>query len=184
MALVEKFLFLDTLGDRLVNLCNLIPFLSLDEVTSLREPINDSSIVVSEGNLSNLDFLIFVLLESKIIHSCDSLLKLQLNVELELSSLTHWIGFVIIKFLPVLVLFLFKIKLDGVVTGSDCLDIPVDVLGLLDTLDVVKVDNGEEIDKNGDASNKKTKDLSIGGLGLRDTAWNLDVEERFSSTVT
>jgi len=77
-----------------------------------------------------------------------------------------------------------KIKLDGVITSCDSLDIPVDVLGLLNTLNVVKIDDSEEINQNSDTSNEKTKDLSDGSVRCWNGAWDLSVEICLVTTVS
>lgn len=99
-----------------------------------------------------------------------------------MSSLTDWVCWIKVLLLPVFVLLIFKIELNCVVTSSDSFDIPVNILGLLNTLDVVEVDHSEEIDENGDAADEKTEDLSESGVFGWDSARSLDVEEGFVAT--
>lgn len=64
----ESFLLSESSGDLFVLLLDILPLLGLDEVSSLLEPVDDLTVVVGESDLSNLDWSILVLLESKVLH--------------------------------------------------------------------------------------------------------------------
>lgn len=77
-----------------------------------------------------------------------------MDVKLELRSFTEQSSVIKVEFLPVNVHVFVEIEFDGVVTSSDGLDVPVNVLVGLNALDVVKVHKGVEIDKHYNASSE------------------------------
>ena len=79
---------------------------------------------------------------------------------------------------------LVNVELDGVISGCDCFHIEVDVLGLLESLHVIEVDNGEEVDEHGSASSGQSEQLSLVHVAssLWENAWSLDVEECIFAT--
>ena len=85
--------------------------------------------------------------------------------------------------MPVLVSFWVKIKLNAVVTCSDGLDIPVDVLIVLHSLDVVVVDDGEQVDEHTDAADQKAEDTPFLGIGAFDDTTNLCIDVGLSAAL-
>lgn len=78
-----------------------------------------------------------------------------------MSHLTHRIVSFVVSFLPFLVNFLVDVEFDTIVTSSDCLYIKINIFIELDLLDVIHVDDGEKVDPDADATNHKTKSLSL-----------------------
>lgn len=150
LAEVEDLVTLDSRENLLVLLLELLPLLSLDELSSLLEPVDDLTVVEGECDLGNLDLAVWQLLEAKIGDASDSLLKSVLDVQLELCGLRDGVGGIVEVLLPSLVGLRVQVELDGVVTGGDGLDVPVDITGALITLDVVVVDNSEEVHEDTD----------------------------------
>lgn len=162
LQLVEKLLVVfDSFSDGLVDGFDLVPLLSLDEGASLHEPVNDLRVVESKSNLSNLDVLLSWTIDSVVWELVESLLELKLDVELELLDLSHWISWVKVVLHEVTVDGLIDIELDGVISSSDSFHIKVDILGLLESLDIVKVDNSEEIDEHSSASSDQSEYLAL-----------------------
>lgn len=108
LASIKKFLLFDSSSNSAIDVPDLFPFLILDIVTSVSEPSDDFAVVVGESNLGNLDSLvwifIFFTIESEIFHLADSVFKLVLNEEFELSCLSHCILRVEIVLLPMSIL--------------------------------------------------------------------------------
>jgi hypothetical protein len=70
-----------------------------------------------------------------------------------------------------------NIKLDSVISCSNCLNIKIDILGLLKSLDVIEVDDGEEVNENSCASGDQTEHLAFISVVLWQNASCLDVQE-------
>ena len=104
LQLVEELLVvLDSICDSLIDILNLIPLFSLDEGASLHEPIDHLGIVKSKSNLSDLDILLAWTIHSVVWEVIESLLKLKLDVELELLDLSHWVRWVKVVLLELFV---------------------------------------------------------------------------------
>jgi hypothetical protein len=67
-----------------------------------------------------------------------------------------------------------NIKFDGVVSRCDGLDIPVNILGGLNRLDIIDVAEHEEIDENGNASDNESSHISPDLEGWGHQAWRLN----------
>jgi len=80
--------------------------------------------------------------------SCNSFFKFILNVKLELSHFTNWIIFLVINFFEMIILFSVNIKLNTIVSGSDCFNIKVNELVHLNTFEVVEIHNCEQVDED------------------------------------
>ena len=65
------------------------------------------------------------------------------------------------------------IKLDGVITGGDSFDIPLDVIILLDLLDIVEIENHEERHEDGQAAKPKCTYLPLNYVVRSNLAPNL-----------
>jgi len=74
----------------------------------------------------------------------DNIFEVVLNEKFELSILTHWICLIIIAIQPCVICFIFNIKLNGVISGSDGFDIPVDEAQFLAVVNVINIKNTEE----------------------------------------
>ena len=97
--------------------------------------------------------------------------------------LAHWVSFVKVSCSPSFVGLLLDVKLHRVVTSSDGLDIPVDVLVVLHSLDVVVIDDGEQVDEHSDAADQKAKDTSLLGVGAFDDTTNLGIDVCLSTAL-
>jgi len=74
----------------------------------------------------------------------DNIFKVILNEKFELSIFTHWVLYIEVFFLPVFISFVDNIKLNGVISCSDCFDIPVNETQCLAVVNVINVENTEE----------------------------------------
>jgi hypothetical protein len=74
----------------------------------------------------------------------DHILKVVLDEKFELSVFTHWIGFIQVGCLPGFISFIGDIKLNRIISSSDCFDIPVDETQSLAIVNVINVKNTEE----------------------------------------
>jgi hypothetical protein len=86
----------------LLNFSNFIPFLLLNHLTSLSQPIDHFRVVVSKCDLGNFDLIVIII--SQVWRSGESFLKLKLDIELKLSHFTHWVTFLVVLLLPCVVL--------------------------------------------------------------------------------
>mmetsp|Transcript_5223 Transcript_5223/g.8086 ORF Transcript_5223/g.8086 Transcript_5223/m.8086 type:complete len:294 (+) Transcript_5223:1832-2713(+) len=178
LHLIKQVLVLsEVAGNGLVDIIELVPLFSLDESSSFLEPVDDSGVVISKRNLGDLDRLVFVAVHSKVGEVRNTLLQLQLDVQLELGGLAHGVGLIVVVLLKVLINFLVDIELDGVVTSGDRFDIKVDKLVLLHRLDVVEVHHCEQVDQHSQGSAHETTDLShVDGIRV-DVAGGLQEEQ-------
>lgn len=141
LHLVQNFLVFDTLSYSLVDCFDLFPLFSLDECSSLFKPVNDFRVVESKCDLSNLDVLLSWTIDSIVRELIESLLYLELNVQLELIDLSHWISWVIVVQFEFLLNCLLKVEFDSIISSCDCFNIKIYKFGLLKSLDVINVDN-------------------------------------------
>lgn len=168
-----KFLLLQGV-DFFINFSHLFPLFINYVGTSFTKKSNQFGIVVSKGSNSNIDVLnwcFFITKVRKLAHS-------QFNLVLDPDSKVFSMGLVVIPFkfdftinlrivnvasaLQELFVERFSdIKLNGVITSSDGLNIPLNVVVSLHTSDVVNIDNHEERNENTHASIVKTKYLSV-----------------------
>jgi hypothetical protein len=77
-----------------------------------------------------------------------------------------------------------KIKLHCVITGGNSFNIEIDKLVHFNALDVIKVNEGKEINENSNRASEKTKDLSIIVAMILDDARNLNEEEGICPTIS
>ena len=165
----------------LVKLIDFLILLGNDQSTSLLKPIDDLSIVVGKGDLSNLDRVLWFtrlrfFLEAKIRHRLDSLFQFDLNIQLELRDAVHRVSLIIVVFLEVVEHIFINIEFDSVVSGGDGLDVKVEEFVDLYALDVVEVDNSPQVNEHSDGSRSKTVNHSVGLVLLWDFTGILDKE--------
>lgn len=66
-----------------------------------------------------------------------------------------------------------------IISGCNCLNIPVNILILLNLVDIIKVDYCKQVNENSCGSNIETKDLSTGFFIFWNQTWHLHVEMCF-----
>jgi len=162
----------------------LLPVLGLDGVSSSSEKVNDLRVFESHGGLGNLNVLNWLVLHSAVWHPVETSLHLVAHPVLEsllwghvldAMSLENSISPLVSLLLDILLEELRgDIELNGVVTSSDGLDIPLDIVVLLYLLDVVEEVDREEGDEHGAAGKSESLSLSDGELVLWHQATNLD----------
>ena len=178
LQLIEEFLvLLNSLSNGLIDDLDLVPLLGLNESASLHKPVNDFSVVESKSNLSNFDVLFSWAIHSVVWELVESLFKLKLNVELELLDLSHGVCWIKVVLLEFFIDLLINIKLDSVISSGDCLNVKVDILGLLESLDVIEVDDSEEVNEDSCASSDQSEHLAFVRVVLWQHASSLDVQE-------
>jgi len=166
LEFIEKYsirLF-NSINDFLVKFINFFVFLGNNQSSSLLKPIDDLSIVVSKGDLGNFNWMLWFtfferFLVAKIRHSLDSLFQFSLDVQFELRNLVDWVSFVVIILLKVVEEIFVNIELNCVISSGDGLDIVVNELVDLYALDIVEVDDGPQINEDGDGSCSETVNL-------------------------
>lgn len=89
---------------------------------------------------------------SQVRHSRETLFHFVLNVDLELSHLTHGIVRLVKDLLPFLVDHLVNVKLNSIVSCRDCCHIKVDIFVELNLFYVVHVNHGEQVNPNTNAA--------------------------------
>jgi hypothetical protein len=101
----------------------------------------------------------------------------------KLTDFRHRVISVIKVFFKVFVHLLFNYELNCVITGSDCLDVILDILILENSPHIVEVDDRVEIDEHGKARYEQTYDLSVFNSIWLDDAAILEEEESVISTL-
>lgn len=139
MKLVEKVWVADHSCKSLVNILNFFPFFSFYEFPSFFEIVYKFHVVVSKGDLSYFDFLLYFLLVTQVRHKGQSLFEFDLDVKFELSTFCDRISWVVVVLDEVVVLIFIKIKFYSVVSCRDCFHIKVDIFQFLNHLDVIQV---------------------------------------------
>jgi hypothetical protein len=116
--------------------------------------------MISKSDLGNLDWVLwftdFLLLEAEIRHSLDPLFQFGLDKQFELRNFIHGVSFVVIVLLEVVEEIFMDIELNCEISSGDGLDIVINELVNLYGLDIVEVDNGPQINEDGDGSCKET----------------------------
>lgn len=110
------------------------------------------------------------------------MLKNFLEVNLKLSNFTHWVTFIKVYRLPSFVSLIVDIMFSRIISSSDGFNIPINIKVLLNCHDIIKIDDGKQINETYNASSKESKYLSIYLLILWDEARHL--KEHLSFIVT
>lgn len=158
LKFIEKFTIrvVNSICDFIIKLINIFMFLGNNQSTSLLKPIDNLSIMISKGDLGNLYwvlwFTFFLLLEAEIRHSLDSLFQFGLDIQFELRNFIHGVSFVVKVLLEVVEEIFVDIELNCEISSGDGLDIVINELVNLYGLDIVEVDNGPQINEDGDGS--------------------------------
>ena len=145
--------------------------------------MDNLGVIVGERCHCDLDMVDRLLFVPQIGHLIQSLLHLVLNPVTEGSHARFILDAFLIGLFrsPVRVLLdqevveevWIDIKLDGVITGGDSFDIPLDVIILLDLLDIVEIENHEERHEDGQAAKPKCTYLPLNYVVRSNLAPNL-----------
>lgn len=129
---------------------NLVPLFGFDGSSSVDQMLNNDSIVISKGNLCTLLLVVSFILRivALIWFSLNSLFKLILKIKLELRYFTNWVTLIIVCLLPSLICLFFDVELDGIVSSSDSLNIPVNIVVSLDSRNIIEVYDSEQVHKD------------------------------------
>jgi hypothetical protein len=182
LHLVEDLGVLNSVRNCLIHLLHFVPLLLLDECTSLLEPVDDLGVVKGKGDLRNLDVLFLGPINSIVGEVIESPLKFDLNIELELLNLAHWVRWVKIVIDKFFINSFSDVELNRVVASCDCLYVKVDILGLLQGLFIVEIDNCVQVDEHSRASCQEAEDHSVVGLRRWQCTRCLDEQEGLPST--
>jgi len=122
--------------------------------------------MISKGDLGNLDWMLWFtffwrVLEAKIRHCLNSLFQFGLNKQFELRNFIHGVSFVVITLHEVGEDTFVNIELNCIISSGDGLDIEINELVNLYALDIVEVDNGPQINEDGDGSCSETINFPI-----------------------
>jgi hypothetical protein len=164
----------------LIDNTNLVPFFCLDICASGFEPVDNFRIVKSKGNLGNFDILLSWSINSVVWEFIHSLFKLKLDVELKLLDFSNRVSMVMVIEEEFFIDCLTDIKLDCVISRSNCFDIKVNILCLLESLDIINVHNSEKVNENGSAGSDQSEDLTLIHVPVSfwEKTWSLEIKER------
>ena len=121
-------------------------------------------------------------IKAKVVELAESFGELMLKVELELHNFWNGVGLVEEFIFKLLIEPRTDIKLNCIISSSDSLQVPVDVLIRLYAPDVVEIDHRKQVDKDHQAADGETLQLSVYHSFFRKNAWHLNEEVCLLST--
>ena len=185
LQLVQELLIvLDGIVYLLVDSIDPSPVLVFDVCTAGPQPLNDLVIVECKRDLGYLDRHIVALsaIKAEIGHAVQPFLQLVLDVKSELGDFGNWVRLVQVALEEVLVQRLLEIEFYRVITGRNCLYIPLDVLVGLNALDVVDIDDGEQVYEDAQTAHDQSSQVARIPLSWIYEAGYLDEEHRVVTT--
>lgn len=142
LKILYKPIFLKFIANIFIYFCKFVPPFILNMLTSFLKQWNESMIFICKCNSGNVfpfcSFFIIVI-TSLCWHRIYSIFHFIPHVVFKLCIFTHWKAVFEIIFFPMLVCFLPDIKLNGIVTSSNCFNVIVDVSEFHKTAHIIVV---------------------------------------------